>query len=225
MKDIISGAVKFMEDDFLEHKELFEDLANSQKPHTLFIGCSDSRVVPNLITNTLPGELFVVRNIANIVPHYRVSSEYLSTTAAIEYALYSLNIKTIIVCGHSNCGGCEALYYPKEKLDKIPNVKNWLNLLEPVKERLSDIANLDKLSASKRAWLTERLNIVNSIQNIMTFPNIEKLYEEGKIRIYGWHYIIESGELYNYDLEEKNFKLLEKDINYDEICAQLFSDY
>ena len=94
--NIINGAVKFMEENFIEHKELFEHLGNKQTPHTLFIGCSDSRVVPNLITNTLPGELFVVRNIANIVPHYRLVDEYLATTAAIEYAIYTLGIKNII---------------------------------------------------------------------------------------------------------------------------------
>ena len=95
LHNIINGAVKFMEEDFLEHKELFERLGNKQSPHTLFIGCSDSRVVPNLITNTLPGELFVVRNIGNIVPHYRISEEFLATTSAIE-SNNSLKIHTML---------------------------------------------------------------------------------------------------------------------------------
>ena len=119
MENLISGAIKFMQEDFKEHEELFESLKNKQNPHTLFIGCSDSRVIPNLITNTGPGELFVIRNIANIVPPYRVGEDYLATTSAIEYALNSLHIKNIVVCGHSNCGGCNALYYSDEELNKI----------------------------------------------------------------------------------------------------------
>ena len=92
MGTLLDGAVKFMEEDFLEHKELFESLGDKQVPHTLFIGCIDSRVVPNMITNTMPGDLVVVRNIANIVPPYRKSEEFLATTSAIEYAIQTLNV-------------------------------------------------------------------------------------------------------------------------------------
>ncbi|MBQ9292604.1 MAG: carbonic anhydrase [Campylobacter sp.] len=219
---IISGAVKFMEENFLEHRELFENLANHQTPHTLFVGCADSRVVPNLITSTLPGELFVVRNIANIVPPYRVSNDFVATTAAIEYALYALEIKNIIICGHSNCGGCAALYYESEKLEKIPNVKKWLNLLDPVKKEISEIKNLE---ISKRDWITERLNIINSIKNLLTFPNLANLHEKGEIKIYGWHYIIETGELFDYDHASGHFKILTKEKDYEKVYNQLFSDY
>ena len=97
MQGILDGAVKFMEEDFLEHKELFESLGEKQTPHTLFVGCIDSRVVPSLITNTVPGDLVVVRNIANIVPPYRKSEEFLATTSAIEYALQTLNVQNVIV--------------------------------------------------------------------------------------------------------------------------------
>ena len=93
MGTLLDGAVKFMEEDFLEHKELFESLGDKQVPHTLFIGCIDSRVVPNMITNTMPGDLVVVRNIANIVPPYRKSEEFLATTSAIEYAIQTLNVR------------------------------------------------------------------------------------------------------------------------------------
>ena len=205
---LISGAIKFMEENFAEHAELFGTLANKQKPHTLFIGCSDSRVVPSLITSTLPGELFVVRNIANVVPPYRVSEEYVSTTAAIEYALYSLNIKNIIVCGHSNCGGCAALFYDAKKLEKLPNVARWLNLMQPVKDQILKIPNLN---ADKREWIAERLNIINSMQNLLSFPGIKEGYESDEVKIYGWHYVIETGELFNYDEKEAHFTLLNED--------------
>lgn len=222
MDKITSGAIKFMEENFLEHKELFEDLANHQKPHTLFVGCADSRVVPNLITSTLPGELFVVRNIANIIPPYRISDDFVATTSAIEYALYSLEIKNIIICGHSNCGGCEALYYDDDKLKKIPNVKKWLRLMNGVKDDVLSIKNLEN---SKKYWITERLNIINSIENLLTFPNLKKMHQIGEIKIYGWHYIIETGELFNYDFSDGHFKLLKKESDYEKIYNQLFSDY
>ena len=177
MENLISGAIKFMQEDFKEHSKLFESLKNKQNPHTLFIGCSDSRVIPNLITNTGPGELFVIRNIANIVPPYRVGEDYLATTSAIEYALTSLQIKNIVVCGHSNCGGCNALYSTEEELEKVPNVKKWLTMLEPIKKDVLLFANND---LAMRSWLTEKLNLVNSLQNILTYPGVEKALNEGK---------------------------------------------
>lgn len=206
MENLISGAIKFMQQDFKEHKELFESLKNKQNPHTLFIGCSDSRVIPNLITNTGPGELFVIRNIANIVPPYRIGEDFLATTSAIEYALNSLHIKNIIVCGHSNCGGCNALYYSDEELSKIPNVKKWLMLLEPIKQ---DIKSISKNDTAMRSWLTEKLNLVNSLQNILTYPGVEEALNHGKIELHAWYYIIETGEIYEYNFKEKTFTLIQ----------------
>ncbi|HED6843434.1 TPA: carbonic anhydrase, partial [Campylobacter coli] len=185
MDNLISGAIKFMQEDFKEHEELFESLKNKQNPHTLFIGCSDSRVIPNLITNTGPGELFVIRNIANIVPPYRVGQDYLATTSAIEYALNSLRIKNIVVCGHSNCGGCNALYYSDEELDKIPNVKKWLTMLDPIKRDVTIFARDD---IAMRSWLTEKLNLVNSLQNIFTYPGVQEALDEGRLEVHAWYY-------------------------------------
>jgi len=222
MDRVIEGAIKFMEEDYLADEELFRSLANSQTPHTLFIGCADSRVVPNLITNTKPGELFVVRNIANIVPEYDAKGEYIATTAAIEYALYSLEIKNVIVCGHTNCGGCEAVYYDDEKLKKIPNVKKWLNLMHTIKDEVEKLHFSDK---SKKMWMTERLNIINSVDNLFTYPNVKEWFEAGKMHIYGWHYDIKKGLLYDYDVRSGHFKLLEKRKDYEKIYNELFADY
>ena len=205
MDSLLEGAVKFMEDGLLEHEELFKSLQHAQDPHTLFISCVDSRVVPNLITNCLPGELFMVRNIANIVPPYRVSSEFLATTSAIEYALEVLNIKNIIICGHSDCGGCAALYQDESKFKNTPNVRNWIKLIEPIKHEVLKFTSDDP---AKMAWLTERLNVINSIENILTYPNVKSEHEAGRLEIYGWHYIIETGEIFSYDLQSKTFKLL-----------------
>ena len=218
---VAKGGIEFMEKHFKENADLFKTLKDSQTPHTLFVGCSDSRVVPNLITNTKPGDMFVVRNIANIIPKYRVSDEFLATTSAIEYALYILNIKDIIICGHSNCGGCAALYYDESKFDKTPNVKTWLKSLDNVK---AQVEALGLSNLKKKAWFVERLNIVNSIDNLLTYPGVKEGVKLGKIRIYGWHYIIETGSLFSYDMVTKDFELLNEGSDYEKIYNEIFAD-
>ena len=164
----------------------------------------DSRVVPNLITGTGPGELFVVRNIANIVPPYRVSEDYLATTSAIEYAVNSLHIKNIVVCGHSNCGGCAALYSDESTLRKTPNVKRWL---DDIKREVLELESA-RTDTAMRSWLTEKLNLLNSLQNLLTYPEIQKAVGEKRLEIHAWYYIIETGEIYEYSMEEKHFVLI-----------------
>ena len=135
--DKLLGVARFRREDFESHRQLFKELGRQQQPHTLFIGCSDSRVVPELITRTRPGELFMVRNIANIVPPFRKTEDYVGTTSAIEYAVQVLNVEAIVVCGHSNCGGCAAMHQSPEALQHIPNVARWLDVSREVKERVA----------------------------------------------------------------------------------------
>jgi len=207
LEKLFEGAKKFTNSDFLEYKEIFKSIQNSQKPHTLFIGCSDSRIVPNLITNTMPGELFVIRNIANIVPVYREVNEFLATTSAIEYAVKILNIENIIVCGHSNCGGCNAFYLSDDELEKIPHTRKWIQLSKKVIDKVkSDQEIMNDLV--KREWITEQLNIVEQISHLMTYPYIKTLADENKINIYGWHYVIQTGKIYNYNREKNIFELI-----------------
>ncbi len=132
--NLFEGVIDFNNNEYAKYSKLFKKIAEDQNPHSLFIGCSDSRVVPSLITKTLPGELFVVRNIANLVPPYRNVNEFLSTTSAIEYAVNILCVKNIVVCGHSNCGGCRALYMSDDDLKDIPHTKKWLELAEGAKK-------------------------------------------------------------------------------------------
>ncbi|RMF47272.1 MAG: carbonic anhydrase, partial [Deltaproteobacteria bacterium] len=139
MEKLFKGIMRFRREEFLAHRELFCRLGREQKPHTLFIGCSDSRVVPSLITQTHPGELFIVRNVANIVPPYRQTEEFVATTSAIEYAVQALEVDCIVVCGHSNCGGCAALHKSPEELASLPHVRKWLEVSSEVPERVEKL--------------------------------------------------------------------------------------
>jgi carbonic anhydrase len=204
MKKLFKGVLEFQKEDFENHRELFQELGRRQKPHTLFIGCADSRVVPNLITRTHPGELFTVRNIANIVPPYRVTEEYVATTSSIEYAVQVLNVDSILVCGHSNCGGCAAMNMPREALDHIPHVRKWLEVSREVKGRVDRLMTGD--SPEEREWLTEQVNILVQMKNLLTYPYVKEKYDRGELNVYGWYYIIETGEIYNFDDEKAAFE-------------------
>ena len=208
MEYLFDGVKEFNSTDFLEHKELFENLSKKQTPHTLFIGCSDSRIVPNLITKTLPGDLFVIRNIANIVPFYRESSDFLATTSAIEYAVKILNVSNILVCGHSNCGGCNALYNDEEMFKEIPHTKKWLELAMPVKEKIDKEPGIHH-DLARREWMTEQLNIIEQMNHLLTYPYIKEKYLRKEINLLGWYYIIETGEIFNYVIEDKWFLKIE----------------
>ncbi len=205
MENLFDGVKEFNSNDFLEHKDLFAELGKKQNPHTLFIGCSDSRLVPNLITKTLPGELFVIRNIANIVPYYRVSQEFAATTSAIEYAVKILNVNNILICGHSNCGGCNAMFFNESQFSEIPNTKKWLELSNSVKDKINEVPNIHNDHA-KREWMTEQLNIVEQMKHLLTYPFIKEKFKKKELNILGWYYIIETGDIFNYNTLIKQFE-------------------
>ena len=206
MDKLFKGIARFRQEDFEAHRELFQSLGRSQKPHTLFIGCSDSRVVPDLITRTMPGELFTVRNVANIVPPFRHTEEYVGTTSAIEYAVQALEVSNIVICGHSNCGGCAAMNMPGEQLAHLPNVRRWLEISREVRGRVDRQMNGE--NPAKREWLTEQINILVQMRNLLTYSYIERRYQQGTLNIYGWYYIIETGEIFNFNDQTETFELV-----------------
>ena len=197
MEKILKGVVEFRKHDFEKHRALFEGLGQGQQPHTLFIECSDSRVDPNLITRSLPGELFIIRNVANIVPQYRESGEYLATTSAIEYAVLALEVENIVVCGHSNCGGCAALYLPEESFANMPHTRRWLGQAWVVRRRVEQ--NPEAADIGAREWLTEQGNVVQQLRNLLSYPFIRERFKQGSLKLHGWHYIIPSGKVLAYD--------------------------
>jgi carbonic anhydrase len=204
MEKILRGVVEFRKNDFEKHRALFHKLGKKQQPHTLFIGCSDSRVDPNLITRSLPGELFIIRNVANIVPQYRESGEYLATTSAVEYAIQALNVQHIVVCGHSNCGGCAALYLPEKAFENMPHTRRWLEQARVVRQRVE--LKPEAADPAAREWLTEQENVVQQMKNLLSYPFIRERYKEGSLKIHGWYYIIRTGEVLAYNIEKGYFE-------------------
>jgi len=190
---------------FKKHeKDFLELVEKGQNPKALFIGCSDSRVIPNLITSTSPGDLFVVRNVGNFVPPYKPDNDFHSTAAGIEYAVNHLEVDEIIVCGHSDCGACKALYedYSTRKDDMIHTIK-WLELGQPVKELA--LKSVPEDNRTELLEATEKFSIIFQLQNLLTYPSVKKKVEQGILHLHGWYYRIDSGEVEYYDPDDKLF--------------------
>ena len=200
MHKIFDGIETFQRDVFPQRKELFAKLANGQEPEVLFITCADSRVDPNLITQTDPGELFICRNAGNIVPPHTGATG--GMTASIEYAVGALNIPHIIICGHSNCGAMGGAMAP-EKLDRFPHVRNWLTFsqaaLQAVDEKYPDADDHERLHR-----LIEQ-NVLMQMQHIKTHPHVAARLASKKVQLHGWVYDIETGEVRAYDEERDAF--------------------
>lgn len=210
VKRLFEGVKAFRQSYFPRQRAHFKKLEHEQNPHTLFIGCSDSRVVPNLITSTMPGELFIVRNVANLVPYFnRNHDNYLATSSAIEYAVNVLEVENIIICGHSNCGGCRTIYEDESKMNDLPLVKKWLELAHPVKEQVRQRILSNRSVTYKRDELTAQFNVVEQMKHLLTFPYVKERYDAGKLNILGWYYVIETGEVYNYSRETDKFEKIE----------------
>lgn len=208
MIDFPKALKQFKDKDYEENKSLYYELGSTQSPHTLFIGCSDSRLSPERLLQAEPGELFHIRNIANVVPPAGQSVKFASTTTAIEYAVEVLGVENVIICGHSNCGGCDACLNPPENLNELPYTEKWISQLYPTRDRV-----LNEVPASEpeaRSLLLEELNVVTQMKNLETFPNIKKRIESGKLKVHGWHYRIGSGEVAVYNKENRSFEVINK---------------
>ena len=185
--------------------KLYKLTTEGQTPTTLFIGCCDSRVVPNIITNTCIGELFVSRNIGNFVAPYVSSEDFHAGAAAIEYAVSALEVSNIIVCGHSHCGAIESLY-KREQLDEelFKNTKKWLWLGEKAKDVVVNTIG-SQVTKREKLEMTEKLSAVYQLDNLMTYPTVKKRVEEGKLELNAWYYDIETGVASHYDSKTGEF--------------------
>ncbi|WP_266171209.1 carbonic anhydrase [Dyella subtropica] len=189
MKDIIEGFLKFQRDAFPKRVELFRELANQQAPRALFISCSDSRLVPELVTQREPGDLFVIRNAGNIVPSY--GPEPGGVSASVEYAVAALRVTDIVICGHSDCGAMTAIATCK-CLDHMPAVGSWLRYADSA--RVVNEARQHK-SPVERVQAMVRENVIAQLANIKTHPSVRLALEEGRLSLHGWVYDIETGSI------------------------------
>jgi carbonic anhydrase len=204
MDKLFKGVLEFQQEDFEAQRELFSQLGRKQKPHTLFVGCSDSRVVPTLITKTDPGELFLVRNVANIVPPFESKAPDCSTAAAIEYAVVALEVDTIVVCGHSNCGGCAAMNMTPAQLERLPATRQWLAHSRDVPGRAERLMRSD--SPEEREWLTEQVNILVQMRHLLTYPYLAEKVKAKQVELLGWYYVIETGDVMNFNDDTGRFE-------------------
>ncbi|OUR72589.1 carbonic anhydrase [Arcobacter sp. 31_11_sub10_T18] len=210
INDLIKGNQKFREASFPKFEGNLKELVkHGQKPDILFVGCSDSRVTPDLMLDTEPGDMFVLRNVGNFVPPYAISDDYHGSSAAIEYAVSVLNVKHIIICGHSHCGACKSLYMDIGDSPDLIHVKKWLELGKRAKE-YTLLAIQDKNDKENLYRTTERISIVHQLENLLTFPDIERKIKAGELQIHGWYYQIENGTIEYYDGDACCFKPLDE---------------
>lgn len=201
MKRMMRGVVDFQIRELQKYQRLFSDLAEVQHPHTLFITCSDSRVVPHLITGTQPGELFIIRNVGNMVPPHDSKEINLGTASALEFGINHLEIRNIIICGHSNCGACRSMSLKEQKESINSFTRKWL---EPL-HALTNSQDSRNHSGNERERI-EKANILLQMQNLLSYPFIAEKVNRQQIRITGWYYKIPTGEVLFYDESEKKFQ-------------------
>lgn len=200
MQKLIEGLHHFQTSIFSSQKELFERLAHGQSPEALFITCSDSRINPNLITQTGPGELFILRNAGNIVPPHGAANG--GEGATIEYAVAALKVRDIIVCGHSHCGAMNGLLN-LDSLDNLPSVRQWLSHAEATRRIVKQ--NYQHLCDAPLLTATIEENVLVQLENLRTHPAVAAALARGELNLHGWVYKIETGEVFAYDPEQEQF--------------------
>ena len=205
---LAAGFQRFQKRWFCKENNLYEDLQEGQNPLALVIACSDSRVDPALLTDSHPGELFVIRNVANVVPPYSPDQRYHGVSAALEYAVRHLQIPEIIVFGHANCGGVRALLEDTSVADD-----EFLSVWVQVVQRARDIVNqeLPDATPEERCRACEMCAIVVSLENLLTFPWVRDAVSAGRLSIHGWYFDLNNGQLLYFNESEEAFLPLVED--------------
>ncbi len=199
-KHLLSGHDHFRAEYFKSEAAFLKRLASEgQTPHALYIGCADSRVIPELLTSAAPGELFVLRNVANIIPTFEHADA--SVGAAVEYAIAKLSVRELVVCGHYGCGGVRAALDGLEGVADLPSLKEWLAGAEPA-ARSSEALGVtgDELF---RAAVEE--NVLVQMDNLITYPVVKAALDAGRLALHGWVYDLSLGRLLVYDVRREEF--------------------
>lgn len=187
---LLDGVRRFRESAFPARKAAFEELAGGQSPHTLWITCSDSRVDPSLITQSEPGELFVLRNAGNFVPPY--ASPHHGEAATIEYAVRALGVRHIVVCGHSDCGAVKGALNPSA-VQALPAVAEWLRLTESLRDDVD--ARFAQADDAERLERAVQQNALDQLERLKTHPSVADALESGSVELHAWYYRIPTGEM------------------------------
>lgn len=208
MKKLINGIVDFRKSLTEENRKLFADLALGQRPDALFIACSDSRVVPNLFASTNPGDVFVIRNVGNLIPPADSIHQDSSVGAALEFSIFSLNIANIIVCGHSECGAMQAI---AEGISPCctPHLRSWLLHGKESGEKVKNGFTLNR-ELSEHNQISQ-MNVLQQIEHIKSYPFIQERIEKKELRIHGWWFDIARADVYSYEEVVSNFVLIDEE--------------
>jgi carbonic anhydrase len=205
MQKLVQGIHQFQQDIFSEKQRLFENLVDGQRPMALFITCSDSRIDPSLLTQTEPGELFILRNAGNIVPPYGTING--GEAATIEFAVSALGVKDIVICGHSHCGAMSGVLEPS-KLDDLPAVRNWLSYAEATQRIMRE--NYDHISeANARLTATVEENVLVQIEHLRTHPSVAAALGRKELTLHAWVYKFETGQVFDYLPEREQYLPIE----------------
>ena len=206
MQKLVHGIHQFQTSIFTGHRKLFERLAGGQQPEALFITCSDSRLDVSMLTQTRPGDLFIMRNAGNIIPAY--GAVFGGEAATVEYAVSVLKVRDIIICGHSHCGAMGGLLQP-EQIEQLHSVRKWLHhasaTAQIIKENYGHIAD-----PQARLTATVEENVLVQLENLRTHPCVAAALGRGELNLHGWVYKFETGQVFAYDAEQGQYLSMDK---------------
>lgn len=199
MQRLIQGIHQFQQDGFRPLQNLFSELAKGQAPETLFITCSDSRIDPNMLTRSKPGDLFILRNAGNIVPPHGAGG---GEAATIEFAVAGLGVKDVIICGHSHCGAMNGLLHPDQLAD-LPATAAWLRHAETTGRIIRE--NYGHLDGARLLTATIEENVLVQLEHLRTLPAVASRLVRGDLKLHGWVYKIETGEVFAFEPQSGQF--------------------
>ncbi len=210
IKNLIQGYKQFRQEYFEEKKQVFKDLTlHGQKPKILVVACSDSRVDPAIVTNCKPGDLFVIRNVANIIPPFEKDNGYHGTSAALEFGVCNLKIKHIIIFGHTQCGGIISLVKDNslkvscQKHQQNSFIAKWMELAKPAYD--AALCEAPDLPTEKLSELCGQYSLINSLKNLQTFPWVSQKIASGKLSLHAWNFDLPTGTIKVYSEEQQHF--------------------
>ncbi len=206
IQKLITGFKRFHENYFGGDQELFGQLKQGQNPGAMVIACSDSRVDPAILLDCQPGDLFMVRNVGNLVPPYERGAGLHGVSTALEFGVCVLGVEHLIVLGHSRCGGVRALMQGIPEGEQGEFIFGWVNIAARAKERV--LAELPNATPERQCSACEEASILVSLENLLTFPWIRSRVEQGSLVLHGWYFDIDTGELVAYDPAQGSFKPL-----------------